>query len=114
MAEPTGGATAGGGGAAAQGATAAGAAAGKAGSTGTGAAASSGTALIAAGLVWLLGNVAHVKLSAEAGAGIAGALITVVQFVWHVGLRNILSHLINGDAVSALQMTFVRLARLGL
>jgi hypothetical protein len=102
MTEPTGGATA------------VGAAAGKAGSTGTGAAASSGTALIATGLVWLLGNIAHVKLTAEAGAGIAGALIIVVQFVWHVGLRNIWRHILDGDHVSALQMSFVRLAQHGL
>jgi hypothetical protein len=70
--------------------------------------------LIAAAICWLIGNVLHVKLSAEAGAGIAGILCTIATFVWHVGLRNIWKHIWDGDPPGPAGRLAVRIAGLNL
>jgi len=66
-------------------------------STAKGTAAAGGTTGLATVLVWLLGRF-HVSLSAEDGAIIAGGLSTIVLFVWHYGVRNIVRHVWGGDS----------------
>ena len=65
-------------------------------STGAGAGAVVGTSALATIVVWLFG-LADVSLSAEVGSVIAGAVSAVTLFVWHTGVKNILSGIWHGQ-----------------
>lgn len=49
-------------------------------------------------VVWLATNVFHWSLSAEDGAVIAGAVVTVVLFVGRNGIKGLWKRLINGTS----------------
>ncbi len=66
-------------------------------STARGAGAAGGTTLLATLIVWLLGYFRVTALSAEDGTIIAGVLSTVVLFVWHHGVLNILGQILHGN-----------------
>jgi hypothetical protein len=65
-------------------------------STGAGAGAVAGASGLATIVVWLFG-LADLSLTAEAGSVIAGAVSAVTLFVWHTGVKNILSGIWNGQ-----------------
>lgn len=48
-------------------------------------------------VVWLLGNVAHVDISAEAGAAIAGGVATIALLIGRHGIRGIWRIIVSGN-----------------
>lgn len=56
-----------------------------------------GSAGLAVAVVWLVGNVFHLDLSAEAGAAIAGAVGTVALLIGRHGLRGLWRIIVNGN-----------------
>ncbi len=68
------------------------------------AAAAGGTTGFGVIVVWLLGHFG-VDIGAEAGAAIAGGAATVVLFVGHRGLRNVLKIVWNGEGSPGQQQT---------
>ena len=65
-------------------------------STGAGTGAVAGACGLATIVVWLLG-LADVSVTAEVGSVIAGAVSAVTLFVWHTGVKNILSGIWHGQ-----------------
>lgn len=56
-----------------------------------------GTGTLGVGVVWLLGNIFHIQVSAEAGATIATVAAGFALYVGRVGIGGVWSRLIHGN-----------------
>lgn len=56
-----------------------------------------GTGTLGVGVVWLLGNIFHIEVSAEAGATIATVAAGFALYVGRVGLGGVWNRIIHGN-----------------